>query len=346
MDEVWAWLGNIANILAVLEKAIQLLFPIIAGLFVVRKLRTWWRKRRWAKSVGGLTADEISELNAISRDRSRIHHVRTNGMPAVRLAGKVLNGLDYLKVGWDAERVSHTVDQLKVAKDGAHALAVSKEWQSEHAEAVSVYSTVYSRIVAARQAGEKPPIISCGAIVFDPERSRVLLMRRSAFVATYKNCFHILGGNYEPADDIHHHDDISREPLLYAALREVREETCLQFQEDSTMYRNVIVSQEETTGFIQYVIAGIAVSDKNIEDVKRSGEGEVDWYSLSELATLITGENVRSANARWVPSGLMILAAWLAMGAPNQYGRRPIATEARETYRKIKPLLSQGFAEH
>ena len=340
------WLGNAANIVTILEKIVPYLFVIIVGWPVFRRVREWWRGRKWARSVRGLSVGEITELNTISKDRSHLYHVRTSGMPTIRLEGSVLSKADYPKVGWDAENISRALSQLRVEKDGSHALAVRKEWQSEHAEAVSAYSTVYSRIVAARRCGEKPPIISCGAIVFDPRRSRVLLMRRSGLVATYKNCFHILGGNYEPADNIHRHDDISKHPLLHAALREVREETSLQFQENNNMYKNVIVSQEVTTGFIQYIIAGIAVSEDDVEDVQRSGEGEVDWYSLSELATLITGENVRSANARWVPSGLMILAAWLAMGAPNQYGRRPIATEARETYRKIKPLLSQGFAEH
>lgn len=167
--------------------------------------------------------------------------------------------------------------------------------------------TDYASICALRDVGEKPKILSGGALIFCSEKREIYLHQRSEKTDTFKRRLHIFGGNYIPPHWVHD-DEYS---LIRTAKREIVEETSLglTWSKETPM----VMGREIETGFIQFVLLGVDIPTDDTETLLRKNwEGEVVKLSFDRLEEFLLSDNIN-----WVPSGKLFVLAWLAAGAPN-----------------------------
>lgn len=70
----------------------------------------------------------------------------------------------------------------------------------------------------------------------------------------------------------------------------------------------LMVSEEIPTGFVQLVLLGVDIGEMRF--IGPQLEGEAEGISFADLEGKLK-------QANWVPSGLMQILAWLALGAPG-----------------------------
>ena len=252
--------------------------------------------------------------------------MRTDGMPRTEAVDSGPSSSD-----WLADTSVHSAAAKLLASlqlNAPHAIAAGEQHRYGGSP-LRYAATDFAHVTAARDAGVKPAVLSAGAIVFCPADRTVLLQHRSAEVATYPHAIHILGGNYEPQCALHKFDDIDTDPLRFCALREVREESGLSGLE--TRRAAVFVSEELTTGFVQFVYAALAVRQADCGRVLNSPEGSVRWVGLAEIERILADAH----SSQIVPSGAALLLAWLGLGAPDQSGATPMGREARALFARI-----------
>lgn len=266
------------------------------------------------------------QVNARYAGSAELLAIRTDGMPRTEAVDSGFSSADWLANTSVRNAAAKLLAGLKL--NAPHAIAVGG--QHRHGGSPVRYAaTDFAHVTAARDAGVKPAVLSAGAIVFCPADRTVLLQHRSGEVATYPHAIHILGGNYEPQRALHKYDDIDADPLRFCALREVREESGLSGLE--TRRAAVLVSEELTTGFVQFVYAALAVRQADCGSVLNSPEGGVRWVGLTELERLLADAH----SLQVVPSGAALLLAWLGLGAPDQSGATPMGREARALFARI-----------
>ncbi|WP_332772564.1 NUDIX hydrolase [Phenylobacterium sp.] len=281
----------------------------------------------------------VAELNPVGDGLLTLHGFLTNGMPYPE---RDENRSDAV-LGWmnDASCNSRAakIRAEPTLVNRSHGLLIGQPSDVRTAP-LRYVRTDYAMIKAAREAALRPAILSAGAIVFCPAHRTILLQSRSRSVEQYPGCWHLLGGNYEPATDLHDCDDGADDPLLRAAVREVFEESHLRLNETGDPL--ISFAEEHATGFVQFFLAGVAVSPAQMGGVQGSREGGVEAMSLDRIVDQFN--NPKVAERRWVPSCALHLAAWLGLGAPDQHQRTPMRKEALAAYRAILPKLREGFA--
>ncbi|MBW7991927.1 MAG: hypothetical protein FVQ84_18180 [Planctomycetes bacterium] len=165
-----------------------------------------------------------------------------------------------------------------------------------------------AQIVALRKARKKPRVLSTSVVLCFPESQELLLHRRNRGSATYAEHLHTVGGSYLSQAK----KGCDEKSLTRTGVREVREETGLFIAGKNCPKK--MLCQETATGFVQFVMIGIAVgSDQKRELLETSiWEGKYVLVPFSELPGKLISES-----EKWVPSGKMHVLSWLALGAPG-----------------------------
>ncbi len=278
------------------------------------------------------------DLNVALSGEARLWALIETGAPPL-LEDKPRAG----ELEWFAEpEIDDRAKEIKATLDVdvGHGLALDQGWRLGGSSPVRFVRTNYALIKAARERDLRPPILSAGAIVFCPAERSVLLQFRSQRVETYPNCLHTLGGNYEPPTSVGTRDGPS---LATTAMREVEEETGLKGL--SPAQALLVVSEEMTTGFVQYVYAGLSVRPARVTELQGSGEGDPKFVTLEQLSELFETGFLDGVSRKFVPSGAMLLLAWLGMGAPDQKRLLPMKGDALKAYRRMRPHLSNVLGQ-
>ncbi len=139
------------------------------------------------------------------------------------------------------------------------------------------------------------PILSATSLLISSEAEEIILHRRSPDVSTYPNHLHTIGGGYLPNPN-------GDKTLKDTAVREIFEETNIKVEIDRDI--NVLVSQELSTGFIQFVYLGVDIPKRELEGISHSLEGEIERYKFKNIPALLDEPS-------WIPSGKSHLKAWL-----------------------------------
>ncbi|MCB9663952.1 MAG: HAD-IA family hydrolase [Alphaproteobacteria bacterium] len=297
-----------------------------------------------------------------------VHAVRRDGMPHVR-KDAALRLHSYFEEGEaalpSAEDVGalHTwirrrqvIDvalrqKVRLRVNATDGLGLDDDWHRPDKTEIACLDTEFAVVRAARLFGLRPPVLSAGAIVFCPEDRTLLLQRRGAHVDTYPSCHHLLGGNYEPHDGFSPRDDVQQPALRNTAIREIEEESGVRLTDTGTAL--VLTSTETTTGFRQLYYAGLAVTMAQKQELRARaashqvsyiGEGEWDFVPLAWLVEQVRGGR-QDEPFRFVPSGAMLLLAWLGMGAPDQHRNTPMRQAALDAYRQMRPRIHEVFGD-
>ena len=191
-----------------------------------------------------------------------------------------------------------------------HAILVEEPtWQATPVH-MRVQTIDYAGIIALRNEGRRPQVLSSGALILSRELGQILLHRRGTNVAWYSSHLHIFGGGYMPPSNQGRDDGKS---LRATAEREVLEETKLSLPPEAAP--PMILAKEITTGFIQLVYLGFDVPATAVSRVNGNWEGYMEAVPYEALPGLLQQPG-------WVPSGKAHVLAWLALGAPG-CGERP-----------------------
>jgi ADP-ribose pyrophosphatase YjhB (NUDIX family) len=292
-------------------------------------------RRRWRSAA--------DRLNAAATGQARLEGLMVDGMPLPEREDHAVDReLDWLADSTIAARAA-AVRSNSSLSNKSHGLLIGKLSLVAEGAPLRFARTDFAVICAAREFGKRPPILSAGGIVFCPTDRTVLLQRRGEHVATYPQSWHLLGGNYEPAIEHNDADDQYNEPLLRTAVREIDEESHLRTL--NTRRAFVSCAEETMTGFVQFMLVGVAISKARKSEVYGSREGAARFLSLEEIVTTFTRPpSADGVGGRWVPSGALHLAAWLAMGAPDQNRQAPMRREAIAAFEALLPHLHKGFA--
>lgn len=329
----------------------------IAGLtalvwaFIGRRRIARSLRRRWTTLTGWASGSELLDeafprvqeaINERFEGRASIWGLRLDGMPEVNRVADHSDAGALRRIGWpDPGAVVAAAKYVQAEDDATHGLAANELWRDRGESSIDFISTRYKVVNAARAMGLTPPVISAGGIVFCRSDAAIVLQTRTDHVDTYKGCLYILGGNYEPAGRQHRYDDAGRPALRRTAIREIGEEAGIALTDIGSP--PVLVGEEIDTGFIQYVYAGIEISNLLGASIDGSDEGKVRLFTLEEIERIVVDGTYQGVARKFVPSGLMMIMAWLGLGAPNQHGERPIRSEALRRYEAMLPHARNAF---
>lgn len=191
-----------------------------------------------------------------------------------------------------------------------HAIVVEEPaWQSTPAR-MRIQTIDYAGIVALRNEGSRPPVLSSATLILSQVSGQILIHRRGTSVAKYCSHLHTFGGGYMPPSHQGQGDGMS---LRATVEREVLEETGLILPAEAAP--PMILSREISTGSIQLVYLGFDVAATAIPRVENNWEGHIEAIPYAALPGLLQQPD-------WVPSGKAHVLAWLALGAPG-CGEKP-----------------------
>lgn len=261
----------------------------------------------WAKRKLNTTAVNVTP---------RIHSLINSKNLNIRIFG-VINDLPKVRIKGVFEQndeVSALAKQKlsSIELNEIHGLVT--DWDEVKSIELNVQTTDFSNILAMRDCGEKPRILSGGAVLVCPEKRCILVHKRSDDSATYPGGLHIFGGAYKPpviSKKIDSPGD--RHNLEFTMIREVFEESGLIVRR---YHEPIAVAQEIDTGFIQYVYLGVRVTSLQFEQLEANTEGRVVPIFFDELVDNLKKE------IDWVPTGRAHILLWLGLGAPGA-GFRP-----------------------
>jgi 8-oxo-dGTP pyrophosphatase MutT (NUDIX family) len=191
------------------------------------------------------------------------------------------------------ERVRAEAARLRPPFNEAHGILANRPAWSGRRVDVDYQRTEYRVVKALRARGERPSVLSCGALLIAPRQRALVLHQRSSKNGHYKRLLHIVGGAVVPP-----------ETFQLSMVREVREETRLRPRPGRWP---VLMVEEPLTGFVMATYLGVETSARP----HGSREGATVLLSFDELPDQL----IRSKH--WVPSGKMAILAWLALGAPG-----------------------------
>ncbi|SEH46195.1 hypothetical protein [Magnetospirillum fulvum] len=174
------------------------------------------------------------------------------------------------------------------------------------------YRTVdYAGIRAIRSLGGKPKILSAGGFFVCLDQKKIAFHQRSKFVDTYKDCLHIFGGNFMKMGHV------ADSSILHTLLREFEEEARVSLRVSRGGDNPIpFLFANEVTGFVQFVAPPFNIDAADFDAMSGDGgdggitEGGVRKINFSELSAILQDVN------KWVPSGLMHVIVWLAIGTP------------------------------
>ncbi|WP_162800593.1 NUDIX hydrolase [Acidibrevibacterium fodinaquatile] len=180
----------------------------------------------------------------------------------------------------------------------------------DESSVLEYYDTNYAEICAKRRTALKkksiddlPKVISACVVLFSKQKKTLYVHRRGERSVTYPGHLHTYGGHFKPAPEWGAHDIDS---LLMTAVHQLQEEAGLHVSPLQKV--PLMVSEETPTGFVQLVLLGVDIGEMGF--VGPQLEGEAEGISFADLEGKLKPAN-------WVPSGLMQILVWLALGAPG-----------------------------
>jgi|GEM_PF-1848555 len=205
----------------------------------------------------------------------------------------------------------HEVGALKI--NDPHAIVVEQTNWNDIPLNIDYWATDYCVVAAMHKFDMKPKILSANAVLVCPETEQLVLHRRNPKSRTYgedingKSYIHTIGGAFMPSRKDLQTGDLSG--LRITATREISEE----IQIGLTVPENItcLFLDETWTGFIQYLILGIEIRDKQLNSIKDNWEGKHFLVKFDDL------EKLYRSNEPWVPTARIAILAWLAKNAPG-----------------------------
>lgn len=185
---------------------------------------------------------------------------------------------------------------------------------------MSYYSTNYIGVRLLRQFGIKPKIISAGAITISPVEKKLYFQQRGNKVATYKDHFHIMGGNYigQPNLELETTTTKVDKKLTTTIFREIFEESSISLSDRDCETGIYSIGLEDDTGFIQVEAHAICLLKKeeilegiNKASIEANWEGGIYGIGFDSLEDFL-----KYTYKWWVPSGFAHVMIWLALDAP------------------------------
>jgi hypothetical protein len=167
----------------------------------------------------------------------------------------------------------------------------------------------------------RPPRVLSANVLMVCSKRRELIVQLRGDVATYPHHLHVFGGAFRTSDPTapdsvgYLASDIN---FFDAALRELKEETGhVPTQITAPMF---IMSREIDTGYVQFSLLGLDISEKSASALRHSWEGRIATIPFDDLGIAlgrdgyaVDGEDPHG----FVPSGRALILAWLAEGAPS-----------------------------
>ncbi|MDO9365793.1 MAG: hypothetical protein Q7T58_05580 [Methylotenera sp.] len=276
-----------------------------------------WAKKKLSAIAEHAIARVERVVNAKDSTEKYIHiYGVINDLPKVRVKGlaefdEELNGLANKHLS-------------KIELNEVHGLVSG--WDGIETTELNVQTTDFAHVQAMRERGERPKILSAGAVLVCPEKRCILVHKRSESSATYPDRLHILGGGYKPPVMYSRIDNPGdRSSLEFTMIREVFEESGLILRR---YHEPIAVAQELDTGFIQYVYLGVRVTALQYEQLEANSEGRLLPVGFDELVTKLKDSDI------WVPTGRAHILIWLGLGAPGAglFSARFDGKTAREAF--------------
>ena len=189
-----------------------------------------------------------------------------------------------------------------------HALLVETPlWHANHLN-FDIKTIDFAGILALREEGLKPKILSANAILICPDTEELLVHVRSNKSDTYPSKIHIFGGAYMPTTQNNVAPD--RGGFKSTLVREILEETQLSITFGGKV--PLLITEELETGFIQVNFLGVCIDEEMLEDLDSNWEGTIQRISFSQINDFLADKGISI-----VPSGRAMILSWLALGAPG-----------------------------
>jgi len=258
------------------------------------------------KKTSTLLVDQIHRINERFEDQVKVFGELTSE-PTVVIEGE----LELTPAQRD--RRLTIIDELSAQgrTNDPHAILSSRPLLDADPVVLSVRTTDFGGVLALREEGERPEILSSSAVLVCKESGQLVLHRRSEAVHTYPGYIHTLGGAYMPPVGA---ADPDRLGLSSTVEREIHEES--QLVVSAALSHSLMLSKELDTGFIQLVFLGLELPATMLDRLSGNWEGSVVRVPFADLPSLLLRDD-------WVPSGKAHVLAWLAAGAPGA-GKKPM----------------------
>jgi hypothetical protein len=185
-----------------------------------------------------------------------------------------------------------------------HAILAGRPIMSSDPVSLRAQTTDFGGVLALREEGLRPPVLSSSAVIVCPS-AELLILHQRGDVATYPYCVHTLGGAYMPPSAA---KDPDRQGLRSTLEREVHEESQVSASIDTAV--PMMLSQELEWGFIQLVFLGLPIPESALDRLSGNWEGSILPIRFDSLDAALCDED-------WVPSGKAHVLAWLGAGAPG-----------------------------
>ncbi|MEK6735937.1 MAG: hypothetical protein AABY47_05165 [Pseudomonadota bacterium] len=235
----------------------------------------------------------ISELNSLFRTSVYFHQILEKE-PVLVDAGNYVADESLIREARAIQSILHT--------DDPHAVLIQPSLSAS--PVIFRYRRLpFSQVIALRNRGEKPNLLTANLIATDLEKQLIILHHRSPKSHLYPDMLSIPGGGFCPPDGLGRSGEMH---ITGTASREFNEETRL-----TAHIRNdtaIVLTEEPETGAVQFNFLGATTQ---IPDNRNSGwEGDVMVIHFNALyETLVT--------RKWAPLGKSCVLAWLALGAPG-----------------------------
>lgn len=182
-------------------------------------------------------------------------------------------------------------------------------WDLQNVQVVD-YAT--AKVLRESNKGKRPSsmIITAGAVLICAKKSAIILHKRSKKVETFGECYHTLGGAYQPEVSLQEQLNISqdRNSLMFTVIREIFEECNIILSPSAFKNVPILVSRETDTGFLQYYALGVNLTEEEFKNIDFSNEGTSHLIDFANLEEELKKEN-------WTPSGKAHVLMWLGLHA-------------------------------
>jgi len=221
----------------------------------------------------------ISELNSLFRT-SIYFHQTLEKEPILVDAGNYIADESLIKEAHAIQSVLHA--------DDLHAVVIQPSLSAN--PVIFRYRRLpFSQVIALRNRGEKPNLLTANLIATDLEKQLIILHHRSPRSHLYPDMLSIPGGGFCPPDGLGRTGEMH---ITGTANREFNEETRL-----TVHIRNdiaIVLTEELETGAIQVNFLGAATQ---IPDNRNSGwEGDVECIHFNALYEMLV-------TRKWTPLG-------------------------------------------